>query len=156
MQPREKGFIQRQVGGINGHARGELLFQQRPSTRPPEENLEYGKRIPAQESRERFPHHVGADERAVEVNDERNIFRIGHARMLRIAAAAGKALVQQRQSSRRQPEIGLTGNVEVFRFATLKRSWAGSPACESRRHKSFRLFCSPEPEPQPREMCYER
>ena len=31
------------------------------------------KRISPQQARERFEHHVGADERAVEVNGERNV-----------------------------------------------------------------------------------
>jgi hypothetical protein len=41
--------------------------------------LKNGERIAPQQARQRFPRQVGADERAVEVNDERDIGSIGHS-----------------------------------------------------------------------------
>ena len=63
-----------QGGGINFYACSQFLFQQGASARPPEQDLKNLERIPPQQVREMFPHQIRADERAVQIRDERNLF----------------------------------------------------------------------------------
>ena len=78
-QPIQKSILIGQGLGIHLHARGQFLLEQGASARPPEQNLEKGQRIPPQQQRERFPHQVGADDGAIEVNDQRDVWSVGHA-----------------------------------------------------------------------------
>ena len=69
----QEQFVVRQGGRINFDSRGEFMFQQRSSARPPEQNRKKPERISPQQPRERFPEQVGLDERAVQIHDERDL-----------------------------------------------------------------------------------
>ena len=68
-QKGEERFVIGQGGGINRDAPDELLFQESPAARPPEQNGQKLERIPPQQPRERFPEQIGLDERAVQIHD---------------------------------------------------------------------------------------
>ena len=72
-EPSDEFGVIRQVCRIHFHPRGDVLLECRTTTKQNEERADRRERILSQQADERFPHHVRADERAVQIHGERDL-----------------------------------------------------------------------------------
>ena len=73
LEPDDEFSVVRQICRINFHPRGNVLLESRATTEQNKERRERSERILSEQTDERFPHHVRADECAVQVHSERDL-----------------------------------------------------------------------------------
>lgn len=74
LQPVPEGFVIRHAVRRDPHPRGQMLLEMRAPTNQQTQRPKRGQGIFSQQPDERFPHHVRANQRAVQIHGERDRF----------------------------------------------------------------------------------